>query len=89
MNTPSDSLITFPCDFTIKVMGPNTPRFKENTYQTVLNHYPNTDLSRITHRSSRDQRYISFNIPVHADSQATLDQLYQALTALPEVKMVL
>lgn len=84
-----ESLITYPCDFTLKVMGKATPAFEKKILAIVKKHYPKVTKKHLQKRYSKDNNYVSLSITVHAQNQNELDELYRELTACPEVLMAL
>ena len=91
MNTPPshNTLMTFPCDFTIKVFGLATPEFEATVLGIVMKHAPNVADRELKSRSSHHNKYLALSITIRADSQAQLDQIYQDLSASPQVLMAL
>ena len=83
------SLLAFPCDFPIKVMGRKQPGFAKAVTEIVLKHAPDFDLSTVEMRPSRKGRYLSVTCIVRATSREQLDELYQELCDHPAVVMVL
>jgi putative lipoic acid-binding regulatory protein len=83
------SLLAFPCDFPIKVMGRKQPGFAKAVTEIVLKHAPDFDLSTVEMRPSRKGRYLSVTCIVRATSREQLDALYQELCDHPAVVMVL
>ena len=83
------SLLAFPCDFPIKVMGRKQPGFAKAVTEIVLKHAPDFDLSTVEMRPSRKGRYLSVTCIVRATSREQLDALYQELCDHPMVVMVL
>ncbi|MDR2016449.1 MAG: DUF493 family protein [Burkholderiales bacterium] len=86
---PEESLLQFPCDFPIKVMGKNVEGFAQAIADVVVMHAPDFDPATMEMRPSKENRYLSLTVTVRATSKAQLDALYQALTAHPMVSMVL
>lgn len=84
-----ESLIKFPCDFVIKVMGKANHRFQERVINIVLRHYPDVDLEKMTKRHSRDHNFIALTLTIHAESKEQLDNLYRELSAAEEVLFAL
>ena len=84
-----DSLITYPCDFPIKVMGISGPLFSDEIIALVQQHAPDFDAATVECRSSRAGNYLSLTCTLRAQSREQLDNVYRALTAHPHVKMVL
>lgn len=88
-DTEKDSLISFPCDFLIKIIGVSRPSFIEDIKNIILKHYPKTSAHQITFRESENGNYTSITATVFAQNKPELDKLYQELSAFPDVKMVL
>lgn len=83
------SLIEFPCDFPIKIVGINSDDFFDAIKEIVYTHFPDCDDTRFAHTLSGKNNYMAITVTVVATSQPMLDALYQALTNHPHVKMVL
>jgi len=84
-----DSLIEFPCDFPIKVMGARCDEFAQAILTVVTQHAPDFDGGSMEMRPSSKGNYLSLTCTVRATSQAQLDDLYRALSSHPLVKVVL
>ena len=84
-----ESLIEFPCDFPIKVMGEMRDDFAEIIVAEIRNQLPDFDSSRVEMRASSGGKYISLTCTVHVTSRLQLDNIYRALTAHPMVKITL
>ncbi len=84
-----ESLIVFPCDFPIKVMGLRQHGFAQAILEVVKQHSPDYDASSVEMRSSREGKYLSLTITVKATSQQQLDDLYRDLCDHSIVSMVL
>jgi hypothetical protein len=83
------SLLAFPCDFPIKVMGRKEPRFAQAVTDIVRKHAPDFDPATVEMRPSRKGKYLSVTCVVRATSREQLDALYQELCDHPAVVMVL
>lgn len=83
------SVLAFPCDFPIKVMGRKQPRFANAVTEIVRKHAPDFDAASVELRPSRQGRYLSITCVVRATSREQLDALYQELCDHPAVVMVL
>ena len=83
------SLLDFPCDFPIKVMGRKAPGFAQSVTDIVLRHAPDFDPATVEMRPSRQGRYLSITCVVRAISREQLDALYRELCDHPAVVMVL
>lgn len=84
-----DTLIEFPCEFPIKVMGARVEGFAQAVAEVVAVHDAGFDAAAITMRPSRNGNYLALTCPVWATSQEQLDDLYRALSAHPMVRIVL
>ena len=84
-----DSLIDYPCDFPIKVMGQSQQGFAQAITEVVLRHDPQFSAASMEMRSSKAARYLSLTCTVRATSREQLDALYQELCDHPMVVMVL
>ena len=87
--TAQNSLIAYPCDFPIKVMGKSQPGFAQAVTEVVLRHDPNFQVASMEMRSSKAARYLSLTCTVRSTSRQQLDALYQELCDHPMVEMVL
>lgn len=84
-----ESLLSFPCEFPIKVMGRDVPGYREAVIAVAQSFDPGLDLSKIETRHSSGGHYLGLTVTVTATSRAMLDDLYRALTSHPMVKVVL
>ena len=89
MNGPDDSLITYPCDFPIKIMGVTHDAFAQTIVDVVCLHDPEFDADKMEMRPSSKGNYLSLTVTVRATSREQLDNLYRALSSHPMVKVVL
>ena len=86
---PQETLIEFPCDFPIKVMGETHADFSIEMIKTIQSVIASFDASQIEMRGSSGGKYISLTCTVYVTSKLQLDDVYRALTAHPMVKFVL
>ena len=84
-----DSLIEYPSNFPIKVMGLNQDGFVHTVTAIAKEFDPFFDASTVELRPSAGDKYMGVTIPVTATSREQLDNLYRALTSNPLVKVVL
>ena len=84
-----DTLLTFPTDFPIKIMGERRDEFAQTMVDLVLRHAPDFRPETVEMRVSRSGNYLSVTCVVRATSKAQLDALYREITAHPWVKMAL
>lgn len=85
----SESLLEFPCDFPIKVMGRKEPGFEETVVGLVEAQAGPLGEDRVRVRESRDGNFVSLTLMVRTESQAQLDAIYSALSSHDQVLMVL
>ena len=85
----TETLIEFPCDFPIKVMGETHDDFAAEIIKTIQTQSPSFDATKIEMRGSSGGKYISLTCTVHVTTKAQLDDVYRALSAHPMVKFAL
>ncbi|MER0202612.1 MAG: DUF493 domain-containing protein [Nitrosomonas sp.] len=83
------SLIEYPCDFPIKIMGKAQQDFTQIALAIVKFHAPDFDTATMSARTSKNGTYLSLTCTIRATSRAQLDALYQALSSHPSVAVVL
>jgi putative lipoic acid-binding regulatory protein len=86
---PEQSLIEYPSQFPIKVMGAHAPGFVEAIAHVALQFDPGFDASTIEQRPSKGGNYLGLTITITATSREQLDEIYRTLTTHPMVKVVL
>ena len=82
----NDTLLEFPCDFPIKIMGVDTPAFRTLVDEIVQRH---AGPAEATTRPSRDGKYLAVSYSLRAQSRAQLDALYEELSAAEDVLFLL
>ena len=83
------SLIDFPCDFPIKVMGQAQDGFAQAIVDLLREFDAQFDAASVEMRPSSSGKYLGLTVTVRAHSQAHLDDIYRKLTSHPMVKVVL
>ena len=84
------TLLEFPCEFPIKIMGARVDDFAQVVLEVVLTHAPDFDpASGMQMRPSAKGNYLAITCTVTATSQQQLDALYRELSSHPMVKVVL
>lgn len=94
MNVPPDippeqSLIEYPSQFPIKVMGAHVEGFVDAIAHVARQFDPAFDASTIEQRPSKGGNYLGLTITITATSREQLDEIYRTLTTHPMVKIVL
>ena len=87
--TEESPLLTFPCDFPIKIMGKATEIFEDEIITLIYKHYPDLKTHQIQKNTSKNGNFLAISVTVYALDQASLDALYQDLSQHPDIKMVL
>lgn len=94
MATPSvdpsaDSLLEFPCDFPIKVVGKAGCDLDAIVFTLARAHAPDLGEGAVRSRLSRNGNYQSVTVLIRATTRAQLDDIYRALSAHDDILMVL
>lgn len=83
------TLLEFPTDFPVKIMGERRDDFAQTMVELVQRHAPDFKPETVEMRASSKGNYLSVTCIVRATSKAQLDALYREITAHPWVKMAL
>lgn len=89
MSNDREHLLEFPCQFPIKAMGKNSAEFEALVVALVRKHAPDLGEAAVISRNSKEGKYLSVTITVHATSREQLDNIYRELTACEQVLMAL
>ncbi len=81
------SLLEFPCDFPLKVMGREGEAFRAAASRIVATHAAGTPDPE--ERPSRDGNFLSLTFTIRAESREQLDTIYSELSAHEDVMVVL
>ena len=84
-----ETLLEFPCDFPIKMMGRDTPEFHELARELIEKYTGPLDNNAIQSTLSRNGRFVSITATINAQSQHQLDDIYRAISAHEDVLMAL
>ena len=84
-----DSLIEYPSQFPIKVMGEKVDGLVHAISMIARQFDPAFDASTIELRESKGGKYLGVTVTVTATSREQLDELYRTLSSHPMVKVVL
>lgn len=82
-------LLSFPCEFPVKIFGPKEDEFLQEILAIVSKHFPNFEHEKASVTESKNAKYISITTIVYADSKKQLDSLYMELTKHSKVTMAL
>lgn len=89
MSENDETLLKFPTDFPIKIMGEQREGFAQAMIELVQRHAPDFNAGTLETRASSSGKYLSLTCTIRATSQAQLDALYREITAHPWVNMAL
>lgn len=87
MSGSDESLLTFPTDLSVKVLGRNEAEFRAAVVEIVEKHYGNA--YTITELPSKQAAYLSLTITVRAESRAQIDAVYRDFVASERILMAL
>lgn len=89
MTETRQSLLEFPCDFPLKIMGARHDEFAQTIAAVVIRHAPDFNPATMEMRPSKAGNYLALTCTIRATSQPQLDDLYRELSSHPMVKVVL
>ncbi len=89
MPDTEDTLLEFPCQFSIKAMGLAASDFDATVVQIVRRHAPDLGEGSVRVRPSSGGKYLSVTVTFEATSKAQLDAIYQDLTDHDRILMSL
>jgi putative lipoic acid-binding regulatory protein len=89
VTTAPESLIEYPSQFPIKVMGIKSDGLVHAISLIARQFDPGFDATTIELRESKGGKYLGVTVTVTATSREQLDELYRTLSTHPMVKVVL
>jgi len=84
-----ESLLVFPTDYPIKIVGRPSPEFRARIHAIVVRHAPDVDADRVTERLSANGNFLSVSYTIRALSREQVIALAGDLKACELVMMVL
>ncbi len=87
MTKTDPSLLEFPVEYTIKVLGRDAPDFVDKVVATVAEYA--ADVGPADLRPSSKGRFVSVNLTFIAQSMEQLGEIHRALNACDQVSMIL
>lgn len=84
-----ESLLKFPTDYPIKVVGRSHPSFREHIDAIVSKHVPDLNLDLSSERPSGNGNFVAISYSIVARSREQVVALVQDLTAAEGVMMVI
>ena len=85
----TQSLLTFPCYFPIKVMGEQDADLETFVNKTLEKHVSDKASIEIRTRESKHKNYLSVTATFNVQSQQELDTIYKALAENKAIKFIL
>lgn len=87
--TEEETLIEFPCEFPIKIMGTASEEFQTRIREIVCTHAPDTPDSAFREVESKTGKYVSITATITAVDREQLDNLYREISSCDLVKWAL
>lgn len=84
-----ETLLEFPCDYPLKVVGRNTGDFVQLVTGIIARHAGAVSDDQVSTRPSRDGNYLAVTCTIRAQNKPQLDALYAELAAHEQILMVL
>ena len=84
-----ETLLEFPCDFPIKIMGRESAEFRVLARVLVEKHTGPLADEAISSAPSRNGAFVSVTVTVVAQSQQQLDDIYREVTSHDDILMAL
>ena len=87
--TEQESLIEFPCEFSIKAMGPAGVELDTIVVGIIRKYVDDLKEGAVSTRDSSGGKFVSVTVKIDAQSKQQLDAIYQELSDHEHVKYVL
>ena len=84
-----ETLLEFPCDFPIKIMGRESAEFRALARELVEKHTGPLADDAIVSSLSRNGAFVSVTVTVVAQNQQQLDDIYREVTSNDDILMAL
>lgn len=84
-----ETLLEFPCDFPIKIMGRESDDFRALARALVEKHTGPLADEAVVSALSRNGAFVSVTVTVIAQSQQQLDDIYREVTSHDDILMAL
>ena len=83
------SLLQFPTDYPIKVVGRPSDEFRARVHAIMLRHAPTLDPDRVSERLSENGNFLSISYMLRAESREQIVALATELKACEGVLMII
>jgi|TARA_B110000881_G_C18061859_1_gene264555 putative lipoic acid-binding regulatory protein len=84
-----DTIMKFPCQFPIKVMGMASDDFDTMVVEIIKKHVTELPKDAAKSRLSQEGNYVAVTVTIEAESRQQLDNIYLDLTEHKKVLMAL
>ena len=84
-----ETLIKFPCEFPLKIMGETQYDIEELVKKLIKKHIKDDAIIELKSRTSQQGNYTSVTVTFNAQSKKQLDALYNTLSKHKHINMVL
>jgi putative lipoic acid-binding regulatory protein len=81
MTDRDETLLSFPCTFPIKAMGPADSALEAVVVEILQRHVPGFDSDSVSTRASSGGKWLAVTVRIEATSKAQLDKIYRELSA--------
>jgi len=89
IDNDQETLIEFPCDFFIKVIGMMKDNFTQSIIDEIQEIDQTFDATKVDIQPSQHGKYISLTCKVFVTSKNQLDLIYSKLSSHPDIKFVI
>ncbi len=89
MSEEQETLLEFPCQFPLKVMGKSSEQFESIVVDIVQQHVEFIAEDAVSSKPSKGGKYTAVTVVIEATSKAQLDAIYMSLTSSHHVIMAL
>lgn len=86
---PDTTLMEFPCAFSVRAFGKKDTDFETIVFDLIRAHAPELKREDLSHKLSRNGRYIAVTAKMTAQSKAQMDAIYRDLSNHDAVVMAL
>ena len=84
-----ESLIDFPCDFPIKILGKDSDVFENTVSQIMAKYDQKYSKIKVKKNNSKNKNYIALTWVVNVNNQDELDNIYRDLSKDKNILFVL
>ena len=84
-----ESLINFPCEFPIKILGKDSDVFENTVSQIMAKYDQKYSKIKVKKNNSKNKNYIALTWVVNVDNQDELDNIYRDLSKNKNILFVL